>query len=295
MTDLARFLQYLTHEKRFSLNTITAYDNDLSQFSNYLDKTYEIKNLSEATHLTVRSWVVSLMEEKNLPRTVNRKLTTLRTFYKFLMRMKKIEGNPAQRIVGPKANKRLAEFIDTGKMNTVLDDSQFEEGFDGMRKKIVIELLYGTGMRVSELAHLKVSDVDEYNLQIKILGKRNKVRIVPIGRPLMLMLKKYFEERKQFSPGHDFILLNDDGKEVSRKWIYDLINKLLRNSGVVTLKKKSPHVMRHTFATHMLNNGADINSVKELLGHANLAATQVYTHNTIEKLKKIYEQAHPRA
>lgn len=287
------FLNYIQYEKRFSKHTLLAYANDLEQFYNYLSSTYEINSITEINHSIIRSWMVSLVEQKKpliSPRTINRKVTTLKTFYKYLLRQKLVIENPMLKIQAPKISKRLPVFVEKDNMNQLLN-GQFEDSFEGKRDKLIIELFYATGIRLSELINLKQKDVDLYACQLKVLGKRNKERIIPFNDALKEEIKAYLEAKKDLSNEYLFIRVN--GKKMYEKLVYELVKKYLSN--VTSINKKSPHILRHTFATHMLNNGADINAIKELLGHSSLAATQVYTHNTVEKLKSIHKQAHPKA
>lgn len=241
----------------------------------------------------IRSWIVSMMDEGLDSRSVNRKISALKTLYRFLLREKIVDQNPMQKIVSPKIKKRLPEFVDADSMETLFTAGHFKEGFEGVRDRIILEILYSTGMRVSELANLRIGDVDLYGLSVSVTGKRNKQRIIPLSFKMTNAIKEYISNRKEIKTSEDNLLITSKGKKLTRMNVYKIVNDCL--SGVTNLKKRSPHVLRHTFATHMLNNGADINAVKELLGHASLAATQVYTHNTIEKLKTVYKQAHPKA
>lgn len=291
-----KFLRHLQFEKRYSSHTLTAYGNDLKQFFAFIEKTYQVNSAKEITHFFVRSWMVSLIESKIDARSVNRKISTLKSFFKFLLRNKEIVHNPMQKIISPKISKKLPSFIDEKKMNQLLDGEIFENTFEGIRDKLIINMFYQTGMRVSELVEIKESDIDLINLSINVLGKRNKVRMIPITFEMKKQIQLYSDEKKnsieQIKPDAKFFVRND-GNKINRKVVYDLVKEKLGK--VTTGQKRSPHVLRHTFATQMLNNGAEINAVKEILGHASLAATQVYTHNTIEKLKNIYKQAHPKA
>jgi integrase/recombinase XerC len=291
-----RFLKFLQYEKRYSAHTLIAYTKDLEQFFEYVLKMYEVKDTKDVSHVFIRSWIVSLMEQKINPRSVRRKISTLKSFFKFLLREKQIDRNPMQKIISPKIAKQLPAFVDEQRMDLLLDTVEFDEGFKGARDKLIINIFYQTGMRLSELVNLKEGDINLYDLSIKVLGKRNKERIIPISHKLKADIENYFKIRNStFSKdliASNFLLL-DNGNKIYDKYVYRLVKAKLGE--VTTSPKKSPHILRHTFATQMLNHGAEINAVKEILGHASLAATQVYTHNTIEKLKNIYKQAHPKA
>jgi integrase/recombinase XerC len=288
-----RFLAYLQFEKRYSPHTVTAYQTDLTQFYNYLQSQYELSDIREVNHLIIRSWFVNMMEHDIEARSVNRKLSTLKSFFKFLIREGEITENPMRKITSPKMSKRLPVFVDKEKMEMLFESVDFGEGYPGVRDKMILELFYATGMRLSELVNLKETDIDFHHDTIKVLGKRNKERLIPFSKKMETLLQSYIDFKK-FSFGEaEALFLTDRGRKVYSKMIYKIVIKHLGT--VTTLEKKSPHVLRHTFATHLLNNGAELNAVKELLGHANLAATQVYTHNTIDKLKRIYKQAHPKA
>ena len=287
------FLQYIRFEKRFSPNTVLAYQNDLEQFFDYASTTYGISDPAEVQHGVIRSWIVALMEEKISTRSINRKLTSLKTYFKFLLRKQQISHNPMLKVQAPKTSKRLPVFVDQQKMELLFNDVDFGEGFIGLRDRLMLELLYATGMRLAELIGIKDADVDLFAAQVKVLGKRNKERIIPFSTKLKELIQIYLKARKHEFQDSLTLLVTDKGKPLYPKMVYRIVTQRLGE--VTTLEKRSPHVLRHTFATHMLNNGADINSVKEILGHANLSATQVYTHNTIEKLKEVYKLAHPRA
>lgn len=284
------FLKYIQFEKRFSNHTLVAYTSDLKQFSSFLSLTYETKNVSEINHIIIRSWIVCLMEQKITPRSVNRKITTLKTFYKYLLRQKIVLENPMLKISSPKTSKRLPVFVEKEKMNTLLDNIEFGDNFEGLRNKLIIELFYATGMRLSELINLKEIDVDLYSCQLKVLGKRNKERIIPFNNQTKIQIELYILAKNKLPK--EYLFVRSNGEKLYEKFAYRIVNNYL--SQITTLDKKSPHILRHTFATHMLNNGADLNAIKELLGHANLSATQIYTHNTVEKLKNIHKQAHPK-
>ncbi len=289
------FLQYLRFEKRSSPHTLIAYQGDLAQFTAFLEKDFEWNLPEQATHMMIRSWIVHLMESGVEARSVNRKITAIRSFYKYLMRQGQVKINPMLRIQGPKTPVRLPVFVEEDKMDDLLTKVDFGEGYEGVMKKLIVELFYDTGMRRAELINLKIKDVDFYRASLKVLGKRNKERIIPMGKLLATSLEAYLKERKKVKAEatKDLLFVHENGKKLDANFVYSMINLYL--GMVTTLDKRSPHVLRHTFATHMLNNGADLNAIKEILGHANLSATQIYTHNSIEKLKNIHRQAHPKA
>ncbi len=294
------FIRYLSYEKRYSNYTVTAYQNDFLQFENFLKDQYGIDEPKDAEHTMIRSWLVHLMEHegkgqnsKISARSVNRKISALRTFYRFLLKNKKIKHDPMLKIIRPKEAKKLPVFLDESRTEMLLDKADFGEGFPAQRDRLILEMFYATGMRVSELCNIREQSINMSDCSIKVLGKRNKERIIPFTKVMKDLISEYRSEKKKCGFNDNYFFVTDEGKKTYSKFVYRLTNKYL--SAVSTADKKSPHVLRHTFATHMLNNGADINSIKEILGHASLAATQVYTHNTIEKLKKVYKQAHPRA
>lgn len=289
---LYSFFDYLAYEKRYSSHTVTSYKNDLSQFILYINPHQEDLNIAEVNYQQIRAWVSVLIKNKISARSVNRKLSSLKSFFKFLQRQQVIEINPMSKISGPKTPKRLPVFVDEHQMEDLFTEIAFEEGFTGMRDKLILDLFYQTGIRRSELTHLKEVDVDLFNSTIKVLGKRNKERIIPISLSLKRNLESYLRVKQELNLSNIMLLVSEKGHTLSDQSVYRSVKKYL--SQITTIQKKSPHVLRHTFATHLLNNGADINAVKDLLGHANLSATQIYTHNTIEKLKKSYKQAHPR-
>lgn len=289
------FLQHLTYEKRLSQHTLTAYAKDLEQFKEFLEKTYQLQDLAKADFRMIRGWAVSMVEAELHHRSVNRKLATLRSFYGYLLRCKAITINPMLRVSSLKTDKPLPQFVEEKSLQLLFDEMTFPLDFEGTRDRLVLELLYGTGMRLAELITLRDGDVNAYDQTLRVFGKRSKERVVPIYKGLVEMIKQYQQFRnEQFPnpPGQSLILTNK-GEPAYPVLIQRIVKKYL--SAVTSLQKRSPHVLRHTFATHLLNNGADLNSIKDLLGHSSLAATQVYTHNSIEKLKKIYKQAHPKA
>jgi integrase/recombinase XerC len=291
-----RFLDYIAFEKRYSQHTINAYRSDLDQFFIFLADQYKIDDINQADHQVIRSWIVSLMETGHTSRTVNRKITTLKSYFKYLIKDGQLHVNPMSRVIAPKTSQRLPSFVEQENMNTLFNSVNFEEGYPGTRDRMIMELFYATGMRLSELIGLKDTDVDLFKNMLKVTGKRNKQRIIPFTKGIADLLSNYLEMKRRAFTGvaeDSFLFLSDKGEKLYPRMVNRIVHKYLDQ--VTTISKRSPHVIRHTFATHMLNNGADLNAIKEILGHANLAATQVYTHNTIEKLKSIYKQAHPRA
>lgn len=292
---IAQFLTYLQHEKRYSPHTIQSYKTDLLQFSEYMLKTFELP-LTEVGHIHVRNFMVALLEDHVSENSVGRKLSTLRSFYKHLSREGLVSPNPMTLVKAPKVPKRLPVFVDDQKLDVLLDSGEFfDDTFPSVRDKVVIETLFGTGMRLAELLSLKESDIDFYGATVRVLGKRNKERIIPIGKVLRDQMKAYIELKtlQNFNNKTGVLIVTDKGAPAYTKLIYRIVTSYLTN--VSTQDKKSPHVLRHSYATSLLNRGADLNAIKELLGHASLAATQVYTHNSVERLKSIYKQAHPKA
>lgn len=290
---LERFIQYIQHEKRYSAHTVTAYRHDLEQFYAFLGTSIQ---LHEISHHDIRNWVVALMDDKQSPRTVNRKIATLRKYFKFLVQESLIEVNPASRVQTPKIAKQLPVVVEDEKLSHLLDDDGvFTNNFNGQRDKLVIELLFGTGIRLAELLGIRETDYDVSGGTIKVLGKRNKERLVPVNVQLKKMIAEYLQLKKSkfFDNNSLTLVVTNKGADAYPKLIYLIVHKYL--SAISTQQKKSPHVLRHTFATTLLNKGADLNAIKELLGHANLSATQIYTHNSVERLKSIYKLAHPKA
>ena len=291
---IEQFIRYLQFEKRFSPNTVTAYKKDLYQFSEFI--TFINLDFLAISHQQVRSWIVSLMDQGLEPKSINRKISSLRSFYKFLQREGLINGSPMVQVKAPKIPKRLPIVITEQKMDSLLDaENVFSNDFDGLRNRLILELLYGTGMRLSELVSLSDDDFDSYESQIKVLGKRNKERIIPVSKVLAKLIVDYqFQKNNQkFKSISSSLIVTNEGKAAYPKFIYRVVHSIL--SFISTQDKKSPHILRHSFATTLLNRGADLNAIKDLLGHSSLAATQVYTHNSVEKLKAIYKQAHPKA
>ena len=291
--EVSEFLTYLSLQKRFSPLTGRSYECDLRQFFEYTQEESGPLDLADITFRHIRSFSASLIEKGNSPVTVNRKLSALKSFFKYLLRQGRLDQDPTQVVQGPKKPRRLPVFIDEKNLNAQFQALKFDAGFQGQRDRVLIELLYQTGIRRAELLGLREEDVDLFNQQIKVTGKRNKERIIPFGRDLLLSLRHYLELKKADGLVNAAFFVTKGDKPLGAGQLSLLVKRIL--SAVTTVRKKSPHILRHSFATHLLNNGADINAVKELLGHASLSATQVYTHNTIEKLKKAYKQAHPRS
>jgi integrase/recombinase XerC len=287
------FYKYLQYEKRYSAHTLVAYKTDLGQFIQFMDELVGDFNCKDVTRKHIRSWVVSLMDSGVSPRSVNRKVTTLKSYFRFLMREGKVEANPAQLVTVLKTPKKLPVFVQEKNLNILLDTGLFPADFEGTRDKLIVSLLYGTGIRLAELKNLLTQNVDLHECTVKVLGKRNKERIVPYPKSINRVFEEYLIYREEYGKETKFLFLTYNGEQVYDKLIYRVVKKYL--TMVTTISKRSPHTLRHSFATHMLNNGADLNAVKELLGHSNLSATQIYTHTTFEKLKQIYKQAHPRS
>lgn len=287
------FVNYLKFEKRCSSHTVVAYKNDLDQFVQFCIEVVGEFNVKKTDSKLVRSWIVHLMENKLSARSVNRKITTVKSFFKYLMKELIVEKNPATYLSLPKIRKKLPNFVEENNLHHLLDDGFFDVDFKGIRDKLIITLLYGTGIRLAELLLLKDSDIDTKMCLIKVLGKRKKERIIPYPTSINSLLEAYFNIRNtEIGFKTERLLVTENGKPVYEKLIYRVVNNNLAK--VTLLEKKSPHVLRHTYATHLLNKGADLNAVKELLGHVNLAATQIYTHTSFERLHDIYKQAHPR-
>jgi integrase/recombinase XerC len=289
------FLQYLQIEKRYSSHTVRSYLNDLDQFFLFLTSRGQPDDPVSVTSHDIRAWVVSLMDNDYSAVSVHRKISCLRVFYRYLRKEGIMKGDPLEKVALPKRKKSLPVFVEEGALDDLLDRFSFGESFAGIRNRTIIEMLYLTGMRRAELIGLRNNDVDLAEGSLKVTGKRNKQRIIPVVKSFVVRLKEYISIREaEVGAGSDgWFFVTDRGNKLYDKYVYNTVNRYL--AMVTTIEKKSPHVLRHTFATHMLNRGADLNSIKELLGHANLSATQIYTHNTFEKLKNIYKQAHPRA
>ena len=287
------FLSYINLQKRFSALTIQSYASDLSQFFGHLDESMQEYSLNDIRHSHIRGFIAQFMENGYEPSSVNRKISTLRSFFKYLVKNEVISQNPAQKAINLKTPKKLPVFVDEDQMGKVFSTLEFGPDFEGTRNKLIIDLLYQTGIRRAELIGLKESDVDIFNMQLKVLGKRSKERIIPFDVNLKRNLENYLHVKKEENLMSPYLLVTKKDTCLTTALVTKVVKNILAE--VTTGRKKSPHVLRHTFATHILNNGADINAVKELLGHASLAATQVYTHNSIDKLQKMYNQAHPRS
>lgn len=288
------FLKYLQFEKRYSLKSVTAYQIDLSQFSEFLSKEFETDNPEDANHGMIRNWIVSLVESGLDPVSVNRKIACLRSYYKFLLRQESIQKDPMEKIKILKTKKKLPHFVQENDMIQMLDHFKFNKDYEGARDRIILELLYGTGMRLSELIQLQDNQINLRDRTMKVLGKRNKERVIPFNASLASLLEDFRKIRsKEVEKKSNHLIVTHSGAPLYAVMVNRIVKKYLKQfSGV---EKKSPHVLRHSYATHLLNKGAEINAVKDLLGHSSLAATQVYTHNSMEKLKRVFDQAHPKA
>jgi len=294
MKHCGDFIEYIKNIKHYSYHTVVSYENDLKQFFSFCadDSKYDQDALDRHQ---IRKWIVHLIENGISPRSVNRKISTLKTYCRYLLKEGIIKVNPVSMIITPKTEKKLPGFVSDKKMDLLLDETDFGDDFKGIRNKLIIETFYNTGIRLSELISIKTFDIYADGPSIKVLGKRNKERIIPVTPVFYEIILSYIKVRQDYvtTESEGFLFINEDGKKLYPRLVYRIVNRYL--SMVTTAEKKSPHVLRHSFATNILNKGADLNAIKELLGHSNLSATQVYTHNTFEKLKSIYKQAHPRA
>ena len=288
------FLDYLLYERNYSKGTVRYYQVDILELQKFGEELLGDLTPSDVDAGLIREWITSLMDRGCAPNTVNRKLSSVRSYYKYLLRKGMVAADPLQKITGPKKKKPLPVFLREGDVNRLLDDVDFGEGFEGCRDRLIIEMFYATGMRLSELIGLDDKDIDFSASLIKVTGKRNKQRLLPFDEELRCSMQEYVNVRNQALPVRsDAFFIRKTGERLNRSIVAYIVKRNL--SKVVTVKKRSPHVLRHTFATAMLNNGADLGSIKELLGHESLATTEVYTHTTFEELKKVYNQAHPRA
>jgi len=294
MSHQESFINYLKYEKRYSHLTAIAYKKDLDQFEEFFVKTIGDFNVEGINDKIARRWIVDLMDKGLSARTVNKKISALKSFNKYLMRLEVVSENNLVNVIVPKVRKKLPQFVEEKNLNHLLDDGFFGNDFEALRDKLILSLLYGTGIRLSELMNLRDADISQTEYLIKVLGKRNKERIVPYPRSLNTLIEQYKTERTRlFGSPVSYLLLTAKGNPAYEKLIYRAVLKYL--TLVTTIDKKSPHVLRHTFATHLLNRGADLNAVKEMLGHSNLSATQIYTHTSLEKIQKVYRLAHPRS
>ena len=290
---LPQFIDYLQYEKKYSLHTINAYQEDISDFAVFAEENFEETNLAEISYSIIRSWIVKLVDEEVSNRSINRKISSLKTFYKYLLKTKQVEVSPLAKHKSLKVSKKVQVPFSAKEVETVITNFS-AEGFSDVRDQLIIELLYSTGMRRAELINLKLEDIQIESSQIKVLGKRNKERMIPLLPSVKKTFITYLKEREQLeiNSESDYLLLTNKGKKLYDTLVYRIVNGYF--SRVSTKTKNSPHIIRHSFATHLLNEGADLNSVKELLGHSSLASTQVYTHNSIKELSKVYLKSHPR-
>jgi integrase/recombinase XerC len=294
-SSIVQYLQYVEFEKKQAKHTLINYKVDLTQFENYITQIYQITQIEQVTHYHIKSWLVHQINEGLKNRSVARKISTLKSFYNFLLREQLVTINPLNKVQAPKVEKRLPEFVEQNAMENLfdgnIDDEHFENTFEGLRDKLMVNLFYATGIRLSELQNIENPSIDFYKKQIKVLGKRNKERIIPLTNEVIELIKQYNNQKTANGFISNYLLLTNKGEPLYAKLIYITVKKYL--SKITTLYKRSPHVLRHTYATHLLNQGADLNAIKELLGHSSLAATQVYTHNSIQQLKEVYKK-HPR-
>lgn len=295
MNHKESFLQFLQIEKRYSPHTVRSYRNDLDQFCNFLSDNEMLSDVNDITSHQIRAWIVYLIDNDIAPVTVHRKISCLRRFYNYLRKEGIVKTDPLEKIVLPKQKKRLPVFVEEEALDKFLDSANFGNDFSGLRNRTIIEMLYMTGIRRAELTEIRYEDVSLSDAVVRVTGKRNKQRIIPLSQPFVTRLREYIVARSKIvsDTTGSWFFITDKGNKLYDKYVYNIVKAYL--SMVTTIEKKSPHVLRHTFATHMLNRGADLNAIKEFLGHANLSATQIYTHNTFEKLKRIHKKAHPRA
>jgi len=293
-SEISAFTDHLKFEKRYSVYTVRSYHDDLIQFSDYVASAFGDMEIDKISSAIIRSWLATLKNDGLSSRSITRKISTLKSFFKFIIRSGNLKKNPLGSIISPKVSKRLPSFVDEKDMDTLFRHVEFDDNWNGYTGRLAMGMLYELGLRLSELVNCRESQVDIANRHIKILGKGNKERIIPVNAKLLTQIKEYIRKKPAEFEKFDskILLVNDKGKKLYPKFIYRLTTKYLPE--VTTVKKKSPHILRHSFATHLMNNGAELNAVKELLGHSSLAATQVYTHNTIEKLKNVHKKAHPR-
>ena len=291
--QIQAFLNYLKFEKRYSQHTLLSYQNDLEQFFTYLASQFDAPPVKSITAMFVRSWLAEMKEDEISSKTINRKISSLRSFFKYEMKTGGLEQTPMATVTTPRIGKRLPVFIEEKDMATLFDHVEFSDDWKGRTERLVLRLFYSTGMRLSELINLKESQLDTSQSQVKVLGKGNKERIIPVSKDLVKDLKEYINDKPVRQAGVLTVFITEKGKTLNPRSVYSFVKHHLTQ--VTTVQKKSPHILRHSFATHLMNNGADLNAVKELLGHSSLAATQIYTHNSIEKLKEVFKKAHPKA
>lgn len=287
------FLEYLVLERKYSAHTVAAYKNDISSFFEFCKEECKIENLKDVNYSQIRSWIVKLVDDGISNNSINRKISSLKSFYRFLQKTEQTKSNPLAKHKSLKVVKKVQVPFTSKEINKVLDDLEIGTDFKSLRDKLIIELFYSTGMRRAELMHLKLASISFQSKTIKVVGKRNKERLIPLIPSVLKTIEEYLILRKEFAIDTDFLFVTEKGNKVYETLVYRVINNYFSN--VSTKVKKSPHILRHSFATHLLNQGADLNSVKELLGHSSLASTQVYTHNSLEKVKQVYNQAHPRS
>lgn len=287
------FLDYLKFEKRYSRHTVISYQTDLISFFDYMVMQYGEMPLGQVTHMFIRGWLASLKDQGASSKTINRKISTLKSFFKYNLKTGVISQTPLAKIVSPKNEQRLPSFVESKDIATLFNHVEFPDTWRGKTERLLLQIFYNTGIRLSELVNLNDGQLNLASHSIKVLGKGNKERIIPINPDLASNITIYRKERKVLFEDSGFLLVDEKGRQLATRKVYSIVKKYL--SLVTTIEKRSPHVLRHSFATHLMNNGADLNAVKELLGHSSLAATQVYTHNTIEKLKEVYKKAHPKA
>lgn len=293
--SIQTFLDYLKYQKRYSQHTIISYQNDLEDFFDFIEASYGNLTLHEISTTFIRSWLAGLKLNKIASKSINRKISTLKSFFKYQLRKETITVSPMTTVVSLKVNKRLPSFIEEADINTLFQHVQFPDTWEGKTNRLLLKIFYQTGMRLSELINLKESQIDRGNNNIKVLGKGNKERIIPLNKELLADISGYINEKEGKAENIDttYLLISGKGKKLQPKYVYNTVKEYL--GYVTTNNRKGPHILRHSFATHLTNNGADINAVKELLGHSSLAATQIYTHNSIEKLKDIHKKSHPKA
>tara|TARA_B100000029_G_scaffold108151_1_gene99478 strand:+ start:261 stop:1148 length:888 start_codon:yes stop_codon:yes gene_type:complete len=292
--SIRSFLEYLKLEKKYSINTINAYENDLKSFSDFIKIEFNLLSIDKINYSEIRSWIVKLVECNISNRSINRKISSLNSYFKFLLKIQKINKNPLENHKALKTKKTIQIPFSEKEVINALDINNFQDSFEGKRDRLIIEMLYSTGVRRIELINIKLNDVDFSKKRIKVLGKRNKERFIPLLESTISLIKEYLVYRSELSKivDQDFLFLTSKGKKVYENLVYRITNKYFNY--VSSKVKKSPHIIRHSFATHLLNNGADLNAVKDLLGHSSLAATQVYTNRSIEEIKKVYSKTHPR-